>query len=83
MISHKYKSWNSALSKTLYSLRTGSGLKQIELAQLLNVPQSFVSKIENGERRLDLIEIKVVSEAMGVTLNDFIREFEKNINEGQ
>lgn len=72
-----------ALTKTLYSLRIGSGLKQTDLADILGVPQSFVSKIETGERGLDLVELKAVVEAMGATLAEFVLEFEKNVNESK
>ncbi|GLB53981.1 transcriptional regulator [Neptunitalea chrysea] len=72
-----------ALTKTLYSLRMGAGLKQTDLADILDVPQSFVSKIETGERGLDLVELKIVVEAMGATLSEFVAEFEKNVNESK
>ncbi len=61
----------------------GAGLKQTDLANLLDVPQSFVSKIETGERGLDLVELKIVVEAMGATLAEFVIEFEKNVNESK
>ncbi len=41
-------------------------MTQIELAQKLSRPQSFVSKYELGERRLDVVEFLEVAEALGV-----------------
>lgn len=61
----------------------GAGLKQTDLADVLDVPQSFVSKIETGERGLDLVELKIVVEAMGATLSEFVAEFEKNVDESK
>jgi len=70
-----------ALLKTLYSLRVGAGLRQSDLASLIDEPLSFISKIEQGERRLDIIELRIIVNAIGVTLQDFVKQFEKNINE--
>ncbi|MGA2770376.1 MAG: helix-turn-helix transcriptional regulator [Bryobacteraceae bacterium] len=50
----------------LIDVRKKAGLSQAELAKRLAKPQSFVSKFERGERRLDVIEFKSVAEALGL-----------------
>lgn len=52
----------------LRRLRTEQGLTQVEVAERLDKPQSFVSKYESGERRLDVAETRSVAAALGVTL---------------
>ena len=47
------------------SVRKAAGITQVELAERLGKPQSFVSKVERGERRLDVIEFCQVAEALG------------------
>jgi len=63
----------------LYRLRLSSGLRQTDLAEKLDVPQSFISKIESGERRIDLIELRKVCIALSSNLQEFIAEFEKQL----
>lgn len=46
------------------------GLTQWELAQALGRPQSYVSKVETCERRLDFIELLHICRALGVTLRE-------------
>jgi transcriptional regulator with XRE-family HTH domain len=66
-----------ALLSLLREIRVEAGLTQAKLAQALKMPQSVVSKYESGERRLDLLEIRDVCDAVGVSLVDFVRRFEK------
>lgn len=60
----------------LYQLRMAKGLKQIDLAHLLDEPQSFVSKFESGERRLDLVELRIILEILDTDLVEFTKEIE-------
>lgn len=68
-----------ALQLVLRQLRLGAGLRQEDLAHLLKEPQSFVSKYESGERRLDLIELRQVCNAVGVTLLELVNRFEEQL----
>ncbi len=60
----------------LQAKRRDSGLRQADLARRLGQPQSFVSKYESGERRLDVLELRQICLALGLTLTDFVRELE-------
>jgi transcriptional regulator with XRE-family HTH domain len=75
------KSTHSAAYRHLIDLliqtRKQAGVTQQVLAARLDRPQSFVSKIELGERRLDVVEFLEVCRALGVdphTLLDGIAE---------
>lgn len=69
-----------ALLTLLREVRTEADLTQVEMARSLGVPQSFVSKYESGERRLDLLELQRVCQALGITLEAFVKRFEKTVN---
>lgn len=56
--------------------REKRSFKQSELADKLGIKQSFISKTENGERRLDIIELLEYCEAMNMSLTDFVFRFE-------
>jgi transcriptional regulator with XRE-family HTH domain len=58
----------------LQRLRREAGLTQVEVAERLDVPQSFVSKYESGERRLDVIELRHVAEAIETTLDSIVAQ---------
>lgn len=56
------------LCALLREMRQEVGLTQVEVAARLDEPQSFVSKYESGERRLDVIELGHVARALGATV---------------
>lgn len=72
----KYKK----LHQLLRLVRNETETSQEELAERLNKPQSFVSKCETGERRVDLIELRDICNALNISLQDFIARFENMIS---
>lgn len=66
------------LLELLRQVRIEAGLRQVDLAKKLRQPQSFVSKYESGERRLDLLELRQVCSAAGTSLQEFVKRFERN-----
>lgn len=71
-----YTAEHRRLSALLRDLRDEAGLRQVDVAEALDVPQSFVSKYETGERRLDLIELRQVCQVLGTTLTNLVVRFE-------
>lgn len=59
--------------------REAIGMTQIQLAEKLNVSQTVVSKIETCERRLDVIELIDVCDAINVPFVDFLNELNSKI----
>ncbi|UCQ28126.1 helix-turn-helix transcriptional regulator [Edwardsiella tarda] len=49
-------------------------ITQAQLAQVLGKPQSFVSKIESGERRLDIIEFVHIARQLSLDLNEVLEK---------
>jgi len=60
-------------------LRTKAGLRQEDLAELIGEPQSFVSKYESGERRLDVLELRHICNAIRYPLPRFAKVFEREL----
>jgi len=64
------------LQRLLIEARESAGLTQTALAKKLKRPQSFVSKYESGERRLDLVELQQICQALKISLTEFAKRFE-------
>jgi transcriptional regulator with XRE-family HTH domain len=62
----------------LIEARKAATLSQAGLASRLSRPQSFVSKYERGERRLDLVEFLDIARVLGLDAGEFIRRLDEN-----
>jgi transcriptional regulator with XRE-family HTH domain len=67
----------AALLRLLREAREEAGLTQVDLAAALEKSQSFVSKVERGETRLDVIQLRTVLAALGVALPAFAGRLEQ------
>ncbi len=67
---------NLAEKKRFLSMLLDAGLRQADLARKLGEPQSFVSKYESGERRLDVLELRQLCTILGVSLAEFVCQLE-------
>ncbi|MBT8548597.1 helix-turn-helix transcriptional regulator [Polynucleobacter paneuropaeus] len=72
----KYELLRSELKNT----RLAASLRQIDLAKLLKKPQSYVSKIESGERNLDVIEFVSYCDALGIDPSKWLRRMIDKFN---
>ncbi len=63
------------LAALLRQIRAEAGLTQGQIAGSIGQTQSYVSKYENGEQRLDLIELETVCKAVGISLTEFVRRY--------
>ncbi len=67
------------LIRVLRDARVEAGISQQQLADRLEEPQSFVSKYESGSRRLDLVELREIANALGLSLSTLVKRFEANL----
>ena len=74
-----HKDEYSVLLRRLRALRTTAGLTQVELSAALQRPQSYVSDVERGSRRMDLLQLRELCNACGQSLTEFVDEFEQEL----
>lgn len=75
--SHHYQIFRSLL----VSAREKSGLTQVQIAERLEKPQSFISKYERGERRLDFPEFIELADVLGIDVVDFVGRYQSAITQ--
>ena len=66
--SNKYKNTINKLKKA----RTTALLTQVEVSQKLKKPQSYISKIERNERRVDVAELSILAKLYKKPLDYFV-----------
>ena len=63
-----------ALHRNIKTLRKSLGISQVELARLIGIKQSGVSKIERGIQRPGIDRLPILADVLGVTVDELFRE---------
>ncbi|THF64695.1 helix-turn-helix transcriptional regulator [Pseudothauera nasutitermitis] len=79
MPSALHRSQYRILRSLLVCTREQAGLTQQDVARALGKPQSFVSKYERGERRLDVTEFVEVAFVLGVDPGELITAYRNRL----
>ena len=75
--SHEY----TVLLDLLRQARQRAQLTQAQLAERIGQTQSFVTKCERGERRLDVVQLRTICDALGTSPTAFVRKWEKRLED--
>lgn len=78
-----HKTEYSVLLQQLRALRTAAGLTQAELSAALGRPQSYISDVERGSRRMDLLQLRELCNACGQSLSEFVGGFEGELGQAK
>ena len=75
-----HKAEYQTVLELLREIRTKAGLTQADLSQALERSQSYVSDVERGLRRLDILQLRDYCKACNMRLSAFIRQLESRID---
>lgn len=62
------------IKAALVERRKAAGMTQTEVAEKLGRPQSYIAKIEGGERRLDLVELMDLADVIRLDVPNLLRQ---------
>ncbi|MVV48948.1 XRE family transcriptional regulator [Pseudomonas sp. PB120] len=76
-----YRPEHAVLLVLLKKFRKAAGLTQVQCSTALGRPQSFMSDVESGTRRLDIVQLRDLCKVLGIDLKSLIEEFEKLLSD--
>lgn len=77
---YKWSTQESVLLKLLKDVRQESGLSGPAIQKMLKRPNSYVAKVESGEKRLDVLELREFCCACSITLNEFTKRLDDRLD---
>lgn len=76
---HEY----AVVRRLLREAREQAGLTQVQFAERLQQSQSFVSKLERGDRRIDVIQLRTICRLLGLSLHEFVERLERELTKSE
>ncbi|NTZ96890.1 helix-turn-helix transcriptional regulator [Pseudomonas koreensis] len=77
-----YRREHEILFQLLKRMRGESGMTQAQCSAALGKPQSFMSDVERGVRRLDIVQLRDLCLVLKTDLSSFSKTYEQALNEG-
>jgi transcriptional regulator with XRE-family HTH domain len=71
-----YIAQRGRLVSLLREMRIEAGMTQIDLAAHIEKDQGYVSRYESGQKKLDVLEVREICQAIGITLEEFVKRLE-------
>lgn len=65
------------VKSALIEQRKAAGMTQTEVAEKLGRPQSYIAKVEGGERRIDIVELIDLAQVIGLDLGALLNDASK------
>ena len=65
------------MTDLLREVRLEAGVTQVELAARIEKDQAYVSRYESGQRRLAVLEVREICQAIEITFAEFVKRLEK------
>jgi DNA-binding XRE family transcriptional regulator len=79
MVKTIYSREYAVVLQMLRAAREKAGITQVDLAKKLGLTQSFFSKIERGESRLDIVQLRTICNVLGLPLLKFVEQLEAEL----
>lgn len=77
-----YRREHEIFLQVLKRMRVESGMTQAQCSAALGRPQSFISDVERGIRRLDIVQLRDLCLVLKTDLSSFSKTYEQALNEG-
>lgn len=76
-----YSAAQISVARAFADARRAAGLKQADLSALIGKHQSYISDIERGQRRIDVLELFVIARALKLRPSDFYEKLTADVPE--